>query len=460
MPQAVPLALYLYNLSAQVPMYDYGPSMENVKFTTIAPGGYGDLTCDIYVPQSRLVPPEFKAFNNVFLGGGGFSVFQGRMDEPGIMLDKTSGSILHVSALGAADILKDDPQDFSYTAQTATQIITDQIITQRSAYLPIDSDFTQVLPNNPAATFSPAFTGKNIEDILNELTNDLGYYSWAVWGHPQHKDAQRLPTWQLYWHTRNTTTPNYKVQLGDILDFDIRPSIEYSYNCVTLLYRDFTSQNPQSVTVQDSRLAGSKAQGTAPFPFRRLRKDVSQALLTSTQATALANALLAQYQNVGYKITVEVGNIADAGGNPIPLWQVRADNNVFIPDLSPIGASFPATFTANTNLFYITQTEFQEQKGSTPTLTLTCDTFYDTTAFQIARIQRTAEQRKRSVKSKGIIQEPGASEIGTVGTSWGANAVSTDTYDDDECANEHHVDLHRDDERRGAFGSQYLGGGL
>ena len=264
------------------------------------------------------------------------------------------------------------------------------------------------------------------------MINDLGDYTWGMWDHPTQKDAQGFPKWQLQVHQRNfsiaSPSVNYRITQDQIIDFEIRPAVEYSFNSVYLTYRDPTSQNPNAVQVQDSRLNSNRSQGTAPFPYRLLRKDVSEALLTTTQATALANALLNQYKSGSYKITLKVGAINNANGQEIPLCTVRADNNVFVDLLTPIGKTLPAGLVKDSGLFYITETEYNETSGQTPELTITCDSFYDTTAFQLARIQRVAHQKAKNHKKKGVVQEPNMPEKGNVGTSWGANAVSTDTY--------------------------------
>src|SRR6185437_1382660 len=138
-----------------------------------------------------------------------------------------------------------------------------------------------------------------------------------------------------------------------------------------------------------------------------LRKDLSAYHLSATQATALANALMAQYQNGGWKITVVLDRVLDANGNEIPLWMVRADANIALPNLAPMGAQLPIAPTPNTNVFYITETEYSEQEGQTPQLTITCDSFYDRGAFQVARLQYREEHQIRSGKTRQKVQIPG-----------------------------------------------------
>src|SRR6185437_2481606 len=365
-----PIVAYFYSLSQTLPVVDYGWQLENVKLTTVSPGGFGDFTADLYVSQSQIVPGNFNSFNNVAVACGNTWIFLGRLDEPGPALDTAQGPVIHLSALGAADVLKDDPQDSAYTTQTATQIIEDQLTGPtgaahpRSNYLLISTDYTTILPDAPSAQFTPVFTGKTIEDVLNEMINDLGDYTWGMWDHPTQKDAQGFPKWQLQVHQRNfsiaSPSVNYRITQDQIIDFEIRPAVEYSFNSVYLTYRDPTSQNPNAVQVQDSRLNSNRSQGTAPFPYRLLRKDVSEALLTTTQATALANALLNQYKSGSYKITLKVGAINNANGQEIPLCTVRADNNVFVDLLTPIGKTLPAGLVKDSGLFYITETEYNE----------------------------------------------------------------------------------------------------
>jgi hypothetical protein len=111
----------------------------------------------------------------------------------------------------------------------------------------------------------------------------------------------------------------------------------------------------------------------------------------------MANALLADYKNGGAKITVELGTVRDANGNPIPLWQVRADSVINLPELAPLAQQLPTTPGAYSwanggTLFYIQDMEYNESSGQTPTLTLHCNSFNDTASFQIQRVQAMIEK--------------------------------------------------------------------
>lgn len=423
------LTLWGYTLPASGTPYarPYDIEVKDLRFTTLAPGGYGDLSCRIKVPNARLVPPELGLMQRVALMGADFPAFLGRWDEPGITLDQQEGDEFELTAQGAANVLQDDPDTVAYSLQTAQYILT-QELSRRSAYLPISSDYSAVLPTNPATQFSPVFDGKNVEDVYNELVPVLGDYQWLVWGHPTQRDAAGFPAWQMLAHARDTSTVSYTGYGEDLDNYRVKPAMEYTYNVVQLLYRDISTNTPSSVTVSDSRLAGNGAPGSAPFPRRKLRKDYSAYHLSGAQATALANALLAQYQNGGWKITVVLDRLLDANGREIPLWMCRADTNIVLPQLAPIGAQLPTTPTANTNVFYITETEYSENDGQSPQLTVTCDSFYDKSSFQIARLQYREDHKIRSAKTRQNMTIPGEQATGDFTIYWPPTSGVGDDY--------------------------------
>ncbi len=433
MPDTFPkLALYPYLKGATTPVYDHYGLVEDLQFSTIAPGGFGDLKVHLKVPESRIQQPEYQMFANVALMEGPYAAFLGRWDEPAFLLDQNDGSVWELTAMGPSTSLQDDPEDWSYTSQTALQIITDQMTHGSPIYrnntIQLDPDQTQILTT--IGTWTEAFNGQTFEEVLSTMIPLQGDYTWGVWDHPVNRDAAGFPTWQLFVHARApNATPSYTGLLVGEYQHEIRPSIEWSYNACRLDYSDYTTLLPASVTVQDSRLTATRGQGTAPFPWRLLKKDASSTSMTSTQATTIANALVGLYQNGGFKVTVELNEVYDGNMTPIPLWRVRADSVIYLPELSITGATLPSTYAGNVNTFYITETQYEEQKSTTPKLTITCNTFNDRNDFWIARLQYLTDHPKRHRGKKGIVQRTGAPEKGTCGTSWGANALSTDVFE-------------------------------
>jgi hypothetical protein len=420
------LTLWAYSFTnSNVPtIVPYSDAVDRLRFTTIAPGGYGDLTCRIKTRDARLTPPELTLMSQVALMGGDFAAFLGRWDEPGITLDQQEGDMWELTAMSAASVLQDDPDSVAYTSQTAPYILQHELA-RRSAYLPLSTDTSLILPNNPAALLSPVFDGKHLEDELNELIPVLGDYQWCVWGHGSQQDAAGFPLWQLVAHMRDTTTVSYVGYTEDFNNYHIKPAMEYTYNVITLKYRDITTNTPSSVTVSDTRLNANGSQGSAPYPRRKLIKDYSAYHLSATQAAAIANALLAQYQNGGWKIEVILDRVEEANGQEIPLWMVRADGNIHLPQLAQIGAQLPSAPMPQTTVFYITETVYEEQDGQPPQLTITCDSFFDKSSFQVARLQYREDHKVRSAKHRQPVTIPGENVTGQIGVQWGSASTTS-----------------------------------
>lgn len=431
MPLSPGLSLYAYQPAWTIAT-NYGASIQSLEFTTIAPGGFGHLTAELLVNDSRIVPSELTVFSNIALiDTWGFPAFLGRWDEPATSLDN-SGTLFQLAAQGGATNLKDDPQDTSYSGQTALAILTDQLSgagLQRNNTCLIDSDTSQL--TLPAGTFNLVLTGATFEDALNQLIPALGAdYLYYVWDHATHKDAAGFPKWQLYTSARDSSSANlaYVATLADIVSFKITPAIEYAFNAVTLKYRDATTLAPTSVTVTDSRLGAGGTQGTAPFPWRRTRLDKSNIQIASAQAATLANALLAQYLNAQFKIDIVLGSVRDLNGEAIPLWQVRAGRVIAVPELATMGVALPTGFQANVNTFFISETTYSERSGSTPTVSLTSNTYSDRVDWQIRRLEQQEEQRQRSLFTTGAIQQSGQPEIGNAAITIPASALAGSTW--------------------------------
>ncbi len=390
-------------------LVDYAPYVEQLRVTSASPGGYGALHARLRLPAGRvrLPRPELGVLNGrVTLLDGRDCVYCGEITEAALTL-AADGEAVDLLAQGGAGALADDPQDATYANQTAQAIIAAEF-SRRSAYLAVAADQAAVLPNAPTATFSPFFDGRTLEDILHELCDLLGDYTWGVWHHPVQRDAFGLPTWQLQVHARDTTTVSYRALLADVVSWRIAPAATRAFNSVTLHYLDPVA-GPGAVTVQDSRLNGDLSQGSAPFRFRRFRRDLGQRALTASQATALANQYLASFQNISNVIEVRLAAVRDANGVPLPLPRVRADGNIAIPELLTRAATFPATpaMQPGTNLFYIRQATYDEQRGQTPTLTLLLDQVADFAAADLTRLRYEEQLRQRSKRANRIVQPAG-----------------------------------------------------
>ena len=409
------LALWAYTAptSAAYPliMREYGAQVEALEFTTVAPGGFGDLSCVLKLPDARLPRPELAVFGRVCLRDGLFTVFGGEWSDPALVLEGAGGEYALLSALGGGVALRDDPADAAYNATTTAQGIIANEFAKRAAYLPLDSDQSAVLPGAPANTFTPVYDGYTLEEILHDLMGALGDYVWTVYDHPHHADAAGFPTWQLQAHPRDTATTHYLALGSDIAAWRVMPSAQRAYNVVEVAFVDPVA-GPGVVTVSDPRLNGDGSQGSAPFRRRKLRRNLGRLPLTTAQATAIANAWLATYNNPTNKVEIELRAVRDQSGRPLPLHQVRADRNLFVPELAVRGQQLAAGPVAGVNQFWIAESRYRETPDGDTLLTLQLDNYADRAAALVARLQIAFEARERRRGIYRPVQSPGAQQTG------------------------------------------------
>ena len=416
------LALYAYTSptsgSSPLLVSELGEQIEGLEFTTVAPGGFGDLACVLKLREPRLPRPELGLFSRVVLRDGLYTCFGGEWSDPALVLDAHGGEYVLLSALGGGTTLRDDPDDSAYTTQTASSIIAAEF-SKRAAYLALDPDLRAVLPApTPTATFSPVYDGYTLEEICHDLAFDLGDYAWTVYDHPTKRDAAGFPTWQLQMHPRDTATTHYLALADDVLSWRVTPSSQRAYNVVEVCYVD-VSGGPATVTVSDPRLAAGGAQGSAPFRRRKLRRSLGKVPLTAAQATAIAQAWLAAYQNVTNKVQVELRAVRDANGNPLPLHRVRADRNLFVPELAVRGQQLSSGPVPGVNQFYIVESLYREaaSRGDV-VLRLQLDNYADAAGAEIARLKLAYDAASRRRGEYRYPISPGVLVVGGCGASY------------------------------------------
>jgi hypothetical protein len=229
--------------------------------------------------------------------------------------------------------------------------------------------------------------------------------------HPIHKDAAGFPTWQLRAHQRDTATTSYLALGADILEWRVAPSAQRAYNVVQVAYVDPVA-GPGSVTVSDARLGAGGVQGNAPFRRRKLRRNLGNLPMTSTQASAIANAWLAAYSNPSNKIEIVLRAVRDASGNPLPLSHVRADANLYVPELAVRGQRLSAGPQPGVNQFYIIESSYRESASGDVRLALQLDNYADRGESLLARLQIADESRQRQRGVYRPVQSAGAQQVG------------------------------------------------
>jgi hypothetical protein len=401
---------------------DLAPVCEALEITSVAPGGFGDLACIVKLPQARIPRPELAIFARVLCTDGPFCVFAGEWADPALVLDGHNGEYVMLSALGGGVGLRDDPDESVYTSTTAQAIIAAEF-TKRVNYLSVDADQSLVLPSAPASVFSPIYDGASLEEILHDLCFDLGDYTWAVWDHATHRDGAGYPTYQLSVHPRDTTTTAYTALPDDIASWRVTPSQQRAYNVVEVAYVDVTG-GPAKVSVSDPRLGALGSQNLAPFRRRKLRRSLGRAPLTAAQATTIAQAWLAAYENVSNKVEIVLRSVRDANGVPLPLHQVRADRNLFVPELAVrASVSLPLSPTPATNQFYIVETIYREISNGDVTLTLLLDNYADAAASQLARLTLAYDAALRQRGTFRTVISPGTPVVGPAGAAFSNEAA-------------------------------------
>ncbi|HEX9036964.1 MAG TPA: hypothetical protein VF808_08240 [Ktedonobacterales bacterium] len=417
------MALWAYTPpSNQWPLIvsDWGRDVRALEFSTVAPGGFGDLACIVRTPEPRIPRPELAPFGKIALMDGPFACFLGEWSDPVQVMDGPHGEYLHLSALGGGVALRDDPDDSAYTNQTAQAIIAAEF-SKRTAFLALDGDQGLILPAAPATTFSPVYDGYDLEQILHDLAFDLGDYAWTVYDHPRNRDAAGFPTCQVAVHPRDAQTISYTALGEDIVSWRVTPSTQRAYNVVQVAYVD-PAAGPGVVTVSDSRLNGDGSQGYAPFRRRKLRRSLGRVPLTSAQATTIANAWLGAYKNLTNKVEVTLRSIRDANGLPLPLSHVRADGNLFIPELAVRGQNLTAGGfgpVVGANQFYIVETVYREDLDGAVSLKLVLDNYADQAGATLAQLKLSYEAALRARGVSSLVRSLGANISGPCGATIG-----------------------------------------
>ena len=118
--------------------------------------------------------------------------------------------------------------------------------------------------------------------------------------------------------------------------------------------------------------------------------------LTAAQATAVANAWLASYQNITNKVEVQLSRVRDAYGNVIPLHQVRADRNLFVPELAVRGQQLVGGPVPAVNQFYIVESLYREMASGDVRLILQLDNYADKGAALVSQLQLAYDASRRA----------------------------------------------------------------
>lgn len=425
------LSLYCYTLPSSTPplVREYAEELVGLSFTTLAPGGFGDMSAVLHLADARQPRLELALFSRAAIMAGTTCLWVGELTDPELAMTDQDGEYVQLTGLGIGNALRDDPISIAYSAQTPKAIVTDQL-SRRSAFLPIDQDTTQIFPDNPTVTFAPVYDGRNMEDVIADICAQAGDYQYGVWAHPHDTDAAGFPLGQVVVHLRDVTTTAYQASIssGEVIEYHVTPSAERAYNVIEIGYAAGPAQGYNVARWTDPRLNADGSQGTAPFRRRKYLRDLSSiSTVTAAQAAAIAQTFGQEYCNPTNKVDITLVGIRDAYGNALPLWLPAADRNLYLPELAVRGTQLPTGPAAGINQFYLVQTTYTEDAQGGQTLEVQGDNFVDSAELQIARLQLQADVQQRGGKVTAVMQTVGAAESGRCGVQWStcnlANAI-------------------------------------
>ena len=422
----------------------YTDELEQLRFTTVNPGGYGELQVWMSALDLRTLHPEFALFSRIILMDQLLPVWLGEITTPAWGMQRGGKEYIRLDCLGLGNSLRDDPYQQSFTNQTVQQmaqtIINGRNVVNGTIHTAVvDPDTSALFPDNPAGTYSPAYDA-SIEEQLAALCLLAGTattsYTWWTRSHPgynpaisAHADPAGYPMLQVVAQKVDKATTTYQASIaafGEVESFETAYDGTRAYNYISTRYNNGTVGLGKSDAVDLRLTAVTLDQGTAPFRFRKLQRDYSATqTINAGTAANISAALRAQYKDPTTKTQMRLKACRDATGLPVELYWLNAFNtNIAVPEAAQRGTTaLPTTYTGGVTQFYILSTTYQETSSGEAYLDLTCDNFTDRAQDVVNRLQLAAETLLRSQAVAAAYQKQGASETGQCGVSFNASGA-------------------------------------
>lgn len=394
---------------------DIGAYVENLSISSVAPGGFGTMSGMIRLRRAQIPRPQFGMFARVAMMSRGQAVWLGELMTPAYGINQSYGDYITLNGLGLGNCLRDDPAIWVYSGQTPQQIgqalLTQEVTTTNKITGIISTDNSQIFPDNPALTITTTYDERTVEEVLQDIALQAGDYNWGVEADPVKKDSVGFPLGRIFVRARTLTSIDYMASMlgKDIISAEFTPAATRAYNAIEIDYTNGTSGIAQALST-DARLTGTFGQGTAPFRYRKYVRDMSgDSLVNSTVASSIASTYLNLFKNITYTGTVRLAGVRDGSGKPIPLWEVKAGYNLYLPDLTVVAAAqLPTAATQNSNLFWITSATYHDDANGAQYLELQLGYLPDTADVMVARMQMVEDEEARSGKVTNVVQRQGA----------------------------------------------------
>src|SRR5690242_5001523 len=245
MPTRTGLSIYCYtsptNTNYNTQVIEIGSYVTALSFASAAPGGFTTLSATLPLHDARLPLPPLQLFSKIAVMSGPTPVWIGETSDPEQGMDQTTGEYLRISGLGLGNALRDDPLTLAYVAQTAQQIVKDQLSRRNNGttnlkFQTISTDSSYLFPDNPATTYSPIYDNRTMEEVISDVCTLAGDYQWGTWAHPvlSQIDGAGFPLGLLQAHLRDPNTTHYSASIAarDVIAYSLTPSAERAYNYV------------------------------------------------------------------------------------------------------------------------------------------------------------------------------------------------------------------------------------
>lgn len=313
------------------------------------------LSAGVWTEITRMTAAANHVFNQA-LSGSPNLIRLGVVNNSGVAHVPAASDRMQFYTMRLLGVIAEDFTDSTASETIASGFFGDTLIKSLLTFVPALGQGTIESGSDFTIDHLDASVRRTAYDILQEI---VGYYSreWAVW-----EDAL------LHWRTPNLSQPQWIIPIAQLSSLDLDASTQNSKKTSYVLYTDAATglTGEASVAATDRRNPYVKT--------ARAKDEISPAALTMTSNTAAQLAAII-LNDLGFGPVPASGSISLPGdsivqhaqGNSVKAWELRAGDNVTIPEL-PMADVFTQDGRGE-SLFHIVSTE-AETSGGLVTLTL------------------------------------------------------------------------------------------
>ncbi len=339
--------LYDKNLAAPVFVENLTGRAQNLRFSTVMPGGFAICSFEKVCPPAEVIEwQQRRFFFHLKIMEGSFCAWEGRLEDVAFV-----GFGLRATFYGywrsCFDQIYNDSASWQAGSHTAHEIIED-MLTDKCPQ--ISTTYTNIA--DPGVNLTPQTYDEDEYpgDIIARLAkySDSAYQRWdfAIW-------EDRLP-----WFQAVDVTPSavdWQMFVGEFETISIERSARNLYNDI---YSVYLSGAVKTRTASATNAASQTKYITRQKPITNLG-EISAAAATSRRDYELESRREVQQQST----LVLSGDAFDARRVRKPLWHIRAGQVLRITDYQPFGAQAGSPQLNAWNTFHIVRTEYDADRN-------------------------------------------------------------------------------------------------